>query len=210
MRCLGRLVFLFVLLIAAGVAWLYRDDLRRWVDVKLHPASAVARVGHPSPGSLKSATAKLDQLQRNRPDSVVLNASELASLVTHAGSLLPGVAFDSLTLELGDRTVHIRAMVDSTAIPPAIRMFIPGGPRRFEELILSGTLTPVRAGLAELDVEHVTLQGIPLPSELLARLANATSGKATGSRLDVVLPETVGGFRVRPEGVAIYRGGAPR
>jgi hypothetical protein len=210
MRCLGRLVLLVVLLLAGGVAWLYRDDLHRWVDAQLHPAAALARIGHPSPGALRSATAKLDSLQRTHRDSVVLTPAEMASLVAQGTAFLPGVAFDSITVELGDRSARIRTLVDSAAIPATIRSLMPGGPRRFEEVILRGSLTPVHAGLGELEVQHVTIRGVPLPSELVARLATQVSGRGTDGRIDVVLPETVGGFRVRPDGVAIYRQGGTK
>jgi len=210
MRCLGRLVLLFVLLVAVGAAWLYRDDLRRWVDATLHPAAAMARIGRPSPEGLNSATAKLDGLQRSAGDSVVLTANEMASLLARGTSFLPGVAFDSITVELGDRTTRIRTLLDSASIPSRIRALIPGGARRYEEVVLRGTLTPVRAGLAELELQHVTVRGIPLPSDVIARLATEVTGKPNSGRVEVVLPQTVGGFRIRPEGVAIYRQGRPR
>lgn len=210
MRCLGRLILLVFLLIAAGAAWLYRDELRRWVDGELHPAAAAARVGRPSPGSLKSALAKLDGLQRTRSDSVVLTASEMASLLAQGASFLPGATFDSVSVELGDRTARIRTLLDSSVIPSQVRALIPGGVHRYEELVVRGSLTPVRAGLGELELQHVAVRGIPLPSELFARLASQISGKSNDGRLELVLPQTVGGFRVRPEGVAIYRERVPK
>ena len=207
MRCLGRLILLAALLAAAAAAWLYRDDLRRWADQQLHPAIAAARIGHPSPGALRSAMAKLDSLQRTRQDSVVLTANEMASLLAQGTTFLPGISFDSISVELGDRTTRIRTLVDSASIPARWRALIPGRPARFEEVVIGGTLTPVHAGLAELQLQHLTVHGIPLPSDLIARLATHASGRGSDGRLEVVLPPTVGGFRVRPDGVAIYRRG---
>lgn len=207
MRCLGRLILLALLLAAVAVAWLYRDDLRRWVDQRMHPATAVTRVGRPSPGALRSAMVKLDSLQRTRQDSVVLTASELAALLAQGTTLLPGITFDSISVELGDRTTRIRTLVDSTSIPARWRALIPGRPERFEEVVIRGTLTPVRAGLAELEVQHLSVHGIPLPSDVIARLAATASGRGSDGRLEVALPAAVGGFRVRADGVAIYRQG---
>ena len=210
MRCLGRLLLLFILLIAAGAAWLYRDDMRRWVDTQLHPAAAARRIGRPSAPALKSATAKLDSLQRTQQDSVILTASEMASLLAQGTSLLPGATFDSISVELGDRTTRIRTLVDSSSIPPRVRALIPGGANRYEEVIVTGTLTPVHAGLAELELQHITLRGIPMPADLVGRLAGAATGKGSEGRIPITLPQTVGGFRVRPDGVAIYRPGRTR
>lgn len=207
MRCLGRLIVLALLLVVIGVAWLYRDDLRREVDRRLHPAAATSRIGRPSPESLRSALGKLDSLQRTRQDSVFLTAGELASLMAQGSSLLPGAAFDSISVELGDRTVRIRTLVDSASIPGPLRQLLPGAARRYEDVVVRGTLTPVRPGLAELEVQHVTLAGIPLPTEVVSRVTTQLTGKGRDGRLEIVLPQTVGGFRVRPDGVAIYRQG---
>src|ERR1019366_41478 len=169
MRCFGRLILFVFLLIAAPAAWLYHDDLRRWADQQLHPAAAAARVGHPSPGALHSAMAKLDSLQSPRRDSVVLTANEMASLLAQGTVLLPGTTRDSISIELGDRTTRIRTLIESASIPARWRGLIPGRPERFEEVIIRGALTPVRAGLAELELQHVSVHGIPLPSDVIAR-----------------------------------------
>ena len=210
MRCLGRLILLVLLLGVAGVAWLYRDDLRRWAEQELHPTTAAARVGHPSPAALRSALAKLDSLQRTRQDSVVMTSSEMASLLVQGATLVPGVVLDSTTVELGDRSTRIRTLVDSANIPATWRALIPGRRERFEEIVIRGVLTPVHAGLAELELQHVSVHGVPLPSSVIGRLLTNATGRGSDGRVEVVLPQTVGGFRVRADGVVIYRQGAMR
>jgi len=49
---------------------------------------------------------------------VVLTPSEMASLLAQGASFLPGATFDSISVELGDRTARIRTLVDSATIPP--------------------------------------------------------------------------------------------
>ena len=207
MRCFGRLVLFAILLAAAAAGWFYRDEVRRWVDQRFRPTSAAARIGRPSPAALHAAMARLDSLLRPRQDSVVLTPSEMASLLVRGTTFVPGVTLDSITVELGDRTVRVRALVDSVSIPASWRALIPGRPAPNQEVVIRGTLTPVHAGLAEFELQHVSVHGIPLPSEVIARMATHAAGRGSDGRLDVVLPQTVGGFRIRPTGVAIYRQG---
>jgi hypothetical protein len=209
MRCLGRLILLAVLVVLAGGAWLFRDDLRRWIDTRLHPAAAAAQVGHPSTAALTAAMTRLTALQGARQDSVVLTADEMATLLARGTNFLPGAVRDSLTIELEDRAIRIRTVVDSVRIPARLRDLIPGR-RAYEEVTVRGSLTPVHAGLAELQLQHVAVRGIPLPSDVIGRIAAQITGRGSDGRVEIILPEAVGGFRVRPEGVAVYRVGGRR
>jgi len=58
-----------------------------------------------------------------------------------------------------------------------VRSLIPGGASRYEEVVVRGTLTPVRAGLAELQLEHVSIRGIPMPGDLIAGSPVEATGK---------------------------------
>jgi hypothetical protein len=209
MRCLGRLILLVLLLVLAGAGWLFRDDLRRWINVRLHPAAAAARIGHPSTEALTAAMRKLTSLLGSRQDSVVLTADEMATLLVRGTNFLPGAVRDSLTVELEDRAIRIRTVVDSARIPAVLRKLIPGH-RAYEDVTVRGPLTPIHPGLAELELQHVAVRGIPLPSDVVGRIATQVTGRGTDGRLDIVLPEIVGGFRVRPEGVTVYRAGGGR
>lgn len=206
MRCLGRLVLLVVLLVLAGAAWLFRDDLRRWAERRLDPVATAARIGRASPRALTSAMAKLTSLHGAGQDSVVLTADEMAALLTRGTSFLPGATRDSLSVELADRGVRLRTVIDSARIPATLRDLMPGH-RPFEEVTVRGSLTPVHAGLAELQMHDVSVRGVPLPSAVFGRMANQVTGRGSEGRIDIVLPEVVGGFRVRPTGVAVYREG---
>lgn len=196
-------------LLVAG-AWVYRDNVRRLVHQTLGTAPAVSPVGRPTPAALASAHHKLDSLRDFHRDSVRLTPNETAALLAAGSSVLPGSSFDSISIELGDRTLRVRTLVDSARIASRIRAFIPGTPSRYEEVIVRGTLTPVHAGLAEFDVEHVSLHGIPLPVDVVTRIVQASTGRTQGTTLNVVLPQVIGGFRVHPDGVTVYRdGGRP-
>jgi hypothetical protein len=208
MRCLGRLVLAFILLLLVAAGWLYRDELARWVRGRLHPATEAARVGHPSQVAMASATAKGDSLLRFRPDSILLTPDEMASLIASGARFLPAGALDSISVELGDRTIRIRTLVRTTRLPKRLLDMIPVTPDSLEEVIAAGTLTPVRAGVAELALTRVLVRGLPVPSEMVARIIGKVTGKADDGRLEIVMPASIIGFRVRPTGVTIYRNGS--
>jgi hypothetical protein len=63
----------------------------------------------------------------------------------------------------------------------------------------------VRPGTAEWDLDRVIVRGLPLPSDVVSRILSRVTGRAGDGRLRIAMPEQVQGFRVRPEGVAIYR-----
>jgi hypothetical protein len=210
MRCLGRLVLLVVALILLTAAWLYRGELSHWVADRLHPGEVALRTGTPSAAGYQSAMLRLDSLGRLRPDSVVLSADQLASLLAHGTNLLPDSAADSVTVELGNRSVRIRTMVDVARLPERVRRLIPGHPRPYEEVVAGGALTPVRAGVAELALREVLIDGIPVPGSAVTRMLGTLTGHESDGRITISLPATMSGFRVRPEGVAVYRiGSAP-
>ncbi len=204
MRCLGRLITLIVVLVLLAGAWLYRDELLRWGRGVVDPISVQRRLGTPSPVSLASAIAKVDSLERDRPDSVLLNADEMASLVTAGASFLGDATLDSVTVELGDRTVRVRGMVDAGRLPQRWRDIVPINLSGMQAVIASGTITPVRPGVAEWQLDRVSVRGIPVPSALIARAVGSATGRASDGRLEIALPRRITSFRVRPEGVTLY------
>lgn len=204
MRCLGRLITLIVLLLLLAAAWLYQDELLRWGRGVVDPISVQRRIGTPSPASLASAIAKVDSLERERPDSVLLNASEMASLVTAGASFLGDATLDSVTVELGDRTVRVRGMVDAGRLPQRWRDIVPINLSGMQEVVASGAITPARPGVAEWHLDRVMVRGIPVPSDLIARAVGSATGRSSDGRLEIALPRRITSFRVRPEGVALY------
>lgn len=210
MRCLGRAVLgvLLILLLAAG--WLYRTELVRWGRGIVDPMSAARRVGHPSDAAYASAVAKVNSLVRDHADSVLLTADEMATLVARGAAFLPEAPLDSISVELGDRTIRLRTMVDGSKLPQRVLSYLPIRPEGWEEVIAEGTLTPAREGVAEWRLDRVMVRGLPVPSDLVARIVGKVTGRQDDGRLEVGMPRGVTGFRVRPEGVAIYRNGAAR
>jgi hypothetical protein len=209
MRCLGRLVLLIIMLLLLAAGWLYRTEVTRYVRGVVDPMSVARRTGTPSPEALARAERKLIALTSEQPDSILLTADELASLMVSGTELLDLQGVDSVSVELGDRKVRVRAMVDTDQLPARVRAAIPGEPAPWEEVIAEGELSPARSGTAEWRLDRVIVRGLPLPAELVGRVINRVTGQATDGRLLVTLPRQVSGFRVRPEGVAIYRSESP-
>jgi hypothetical protein len=209
MRCLGRLVLLTLLLLLLAAGWLYRTEITRFFRGVVDPMTVVRRTGTPSPEALASAERKIITLTSEQPDSILLTPSELASLMVHGTELLGVRGVDSVSVELGDREVRVRAMIETAHLPARIAAAIPGDPEPWEEVIANGELTPARPGIAEWRLDRVVVRGLPLPAELVGRILNRVTGQATDGRILVELPPGVSGFRVRPEGVAIYRSTTP-
>jgi len=206
MRCLGRIISLILLAILLAAGWLYRTEITRAIRSVTDPMSVVRRTGTPSPEALARAERKVVTLTSEQPDSVLLAADELASLVVRGTELLGVQGVDSVSVELGDRSIRVRAMVDQARLPDRIRRVIPGDATGWEEVITEGELNPTRAGMAEWKLERVIVRGLPLPADLVGRVVNRLTGTDSDGRLVVKLPPEVTGFRVRPEGVAIYGG----
>jgi hypothetical protein len=209
MRCLGRIVTLCILLLLLAAGWLYRTEITRYFRGVVDPMSVARRTGAPSPEALASAERKIITLTTEQPDSILLTADELASLMVHGTELLGVRGVDSVSVELGDRQVRVRSMIQTAQLPERIRAAIPGDPSPWEEVIAEGELAPARPGVAEWRLDRVVVRGIPLPAELVGRILNRVTGQSTDGRVVVELPRDVSGFRVRPEGVAIYRSATP-
>lgn len=209
MRCLGRIVVAIILILLLGAGWLYRTEVTRYVRGVVDPMSAARRTGTPSPEALARAERKIIALTSEGSDSILLAADELASLMVHGTALLEVRGVDSVSVELGDRQIRVRTMVQTALLPDRIKTAIPGDPSPWEEVIAEGELTPARPGVAEWRLDRVVVRGLPLPAELVGRILNRVTGQSTDGRILVQLPRGVTGFRVRPEGVAIYRSATP-
>ncbi len=205
MRCLGRVVSAIVLILLLSAGWLYRGEITRYVRGVIDPISVARRTGAPSEAGRTSARAKVSELIADRPDSVLLNASEMASLVADGSELLGVRGVDSVRVELGDRRIRVRALIDLAQLPDRLRAAIPGAATDREEVVAEGPLTPARPGVAEWQLDRVVVRGLPLPAGLVARVLGRLTGRESDGRVLIRMPDAIEGFRVRPEGVALYR-----
>jgi hypothetical protein len=165
-------------------------------------------VGRPDPAALQSGREAMDALVRTGADSVVLSPSEIASLVADELRRSPAGAPDSVTVELGDREVTIRARVATAPIPAAIRDVLGSALGARETIEVGGRIGLRRAGLGEFEIGRVRVRGFPVPRDLVERLVGRYLPRIEGGQVLFALPEGITGIRVTPLGATLYGRGS--
>jgi hypothetical protein len=206
-----KLLGLFGLLAALAIGWLYRDRLaaefHRLVDragTREEPTGA----GRPGLRALSSAQSKIDSLNAWGADSVVLSASEVASLI--GAGLTPGLRrqLDSLQVELGEGEVSVGAMLATARLPRELVGPLAVALRSREPVKAAGPLTVVAPRKAEWTVRSFSIRDIPIPRDAVPKLVAKAFGDSTRKAVPVRIPDGVRQIRVRPSGATLY--GAPR
>jgi len=194
-----RLLSLVVLAALLLLGYTYHDEIRRWVHAwTAAPASAEGTV---DPGALDESRRKLGRLGVGR-DSVVLTATEVATLLAgEANDRLPHSA-DSLTVRLGHDEIDVRVLVDPR--PLGVGPILPVLRDR-EWVEAGGRVMYRRPGVAEWDITRARLRGIPIPRAVISRLLRRLAGTPDGTA-EIPLPPAVTGLRTEPRGLVLYGG----
>ena len=211
-----RLVGLFVVLVAAAVAWWFRAPLMRTVSRYIGPHSTAlppvtdTAVGAPTPRALESTQGKIEKLKRSAgPDSVVLSPNEVASLVGSSIDWSVRKSFDSLRVELLEGSVAVYCRLDTRVIPrdalgPLTVMLNP-----MEPLRIAGPLSIARPGIARWKIEQLSLRGIPFPPPMIAELARRTAGADSTGAVPMRVSPAFRDVVIHPTGVILYRSRRP-
>jgi len=199
-----RVLFSLVVIVGLAAGWLLRDDLLRFGRHQLGMADPPSRVGAPAPARLVSARARMDSLGRAQVDSIVLSPSEVASVIGDELTRSPAGAPDSLTVELGDRELTVRARVATAPLPAAVRDLLGSALAERETVEIGGTLGLRRAGQGEFEVQRVRVKGFPVPRELVARLLARYLPEVDGASATFGVPAGISGIRVTPGGAILY------
>jgi hypothetical protein len=200
-----RVLALALAVLGGYVAWTHRDAIRRRLHQWTAPGapSSPSAERPPAPGRAAlaaSADAKLAALGKGR-DSVLLSAEEVANLIARvAADSLPG-ALDSLSVQLAQDDIEVRARVDTRRVPLSFGP-LSGMLRDHESVEGGGRLLFRRRGLAEWEVARARVRGIPLPRDVLGRLLGSFHGSE--AVVPVLLPPQVGGLRVSQRGLVLY------
>jgi len=207
-----RLGCLVLVLAAALAAWWFREPIlrsaARWLGphpAKLPPVADTA-VGAPTPTALSSSQAKVDRLKRPAgPDSVVLSANEVASLIGSGIDWPVRKSFDSLRVELLEGKMAVYCRLDTRVIPPDALGPLAGMLHPMEPLRIAGPLAIARPGVARFQVEELSLRGFPFPGPLVTQLARRVAGADSGGAVPLRVSPAFTEVAIHPTGVILYR-----
>lgn len=204
MRFLFRLIGCLGLLLLLAVGWLYRDHIVEFVKgltgSRMEP---VEQVGRPTEGGARRARDKVDSLNAWRADSVILTASEMASLI--GAGLDPAFRghMDSLQVELEEDRIRIQASFDTEQIPRDMLGPLGGMVDKREHLEAAGPVTVVRPGMAEWRIDQLKLGNFPFPRDVIPRLLERAMGSRTSS-IPFIIPAGIRSVAIHPGGVTLF------
>ena len=200
-RALGCLV----LVAALAGGWLYRD---RVLDEALRLAgrrsSAAPAAGRPGTRALAAARARVDSVARNRADSVVLSAAEMASLI--GDGIPPAVRsqLDSLSVRLLDGRIEVGARLVGGRLPKdalgPLALALPDHP----PIRAAGPVDVVAPGRGEWAIERLDVGGVPVPADALRTLLGRLLNDPGRYRVPVTIPPGVREIRIRPTGAVLF------
>lgn len=202
--CLGLIALLVI-------GWLYRDRVVREgrqllgrIEGSRATTAAPATRGRPGSRALASAEAKIDSLNGWHADSVVLTASEVASLM--GGGLAPAFRqeLDSLQVELLDGEVRARARLRTARLPRELVGPLAAVLRPHEPVEATGPLRVTGPGTGEWAVRSLQIRDFPVPASSVRTLITRAVGDTTGGTVPWTVPAGVRAVRVRPTGVTLY------
>ena len=202
--CLGLIALLVI-------GWLYRDRVVREgrqllgrLEGSRSTAGAQAARGRPGSRALASAEAKIDSLNGWHADSIVLTASEVASLM--GSGLAPSFRkeLDSLQVELLDGEVRAHARLRTARLPRELVGPLAAVLQPNEPVEATGPLRVTGPGTGEWAVRSIQIRDFPVPASAVRTLIARAVGDSTRGTVPWHVPAGVRAVRVRPTGVTLY------
>jgi hypothetical protein len=194
-----------ILLLAVG--WLYRDrvttEVRRLLGSSVL-TNQVTSTGRPGSRSVLSAKAKIDSLNGWSADSVILTASEVASLIGTGLDPTVRSQLDSLQVFLLDGSVAVKASLATARLPRELVGPLAVALREREPIEASGPIEVVGPRRAEWDVQSFRIRGFPIPRDAVSKLVSRALGDSTQDKVPVRIPAGIGEIRIRPSGATLF------
>ena len=211
LKALLRLGCLVVLIIVAIGVWWYHVPIGHALAGYLGRRSALppvtdTSVGAPTPAALQSTEHKLERLkQPSSPDSVVLSANEIASLIGSGLDWSVRKSFDSLRVELQEGSVAVHCRLDTRVIPPDALGPLTGMLNPMEPLRIAGPVRIERPGVARWRIDELALRGIPFPGPMVKQLARRVAGADSTGAVALRVSPSFSDVAVHRTGVVLYR-----
>lgn len=206
-----RLGCLAIVLVTAFAAWWFREPILRTASRWLSPHSTklppvADTVGAPTAKALSSSQTKVDRLKQTAgPDSVLLSANEIASLVGSGIDWSVRKSFDSLRVELLEGKIAVHCRLDTRVIPPDVLGPFAGMLNPMEPLRIAGPLTIERPGIARFAVTELSLRGFAFPGPVVKQLAQRVAGADSSGALLLHVSPAFRDLAIHPTGIVLYR-----
>jgi hypothetical protein len=205
LKLLGALAFILLLV----VGWFYRDRLVGEVRRALGSGSSeITSTGRPGNRSVLSARAKIDSLNGWRADSVVLSASEVASMIGVGMDPSVRSQLDSLEVQLLDGSIEVSALLATARLPRELMGPLAVALRPKERVKAAGPLEVVKPRQAEWAVQSFSIRNFPVPRDAVPSLISKALGDSSRRTVPIRIPAGVREIRIRPSGATLV--GAPR
>jgi hypothetical protein len=212
MGCLSlpfKLLGGLAVVIALAVGWLYRDRLSSELGRLVNRSSGETSMstGRPGATALSSANSKVDSLNGWSADSIVLTASEVASLI--GSGLNPALRrqLDSLEVELQEGQVAVKAKLATARLPRELTGPLALALREREPVQAGGPIRVTGRGKAEWAVQSFRIRDFPIPRDAVPKLMAKAFGDSTRS-IPIRIPAGIREIRVHPHGAILF--GTPR
>ena len=189
-----------------GAAWIFRSDIESIVRRELGMPARPAYGGRYLAGADESGKARIDSVLDARADSTVLTEDEVASLIVSQLRKLPRRSFDSLVVNLDNRSMALQFWIPVSAVPDGVRNLIGGVLRPSESIQLDGDVGMRYAGFGEWVLSGAKIRGIPIPLSLVKRMV-ADYLPAGTTELTFPVPREITGLRAVKRGLILYGGG---
>jgi hypothetical protein len=146
----------------------------------------------------------VDSLNGWRADSVVLTASEFASLVGSGMDRELRSQLDSLQVELLDGEIQVSARLRTERLPREALGPFGGALRPTEPVRAAGPVRVTRPGAGEWSVRSFRIGDFAVPDEMVPGLVGFALGDPKRKTVPVKVPAGIRAIRVRPGGATLY------
>jgi hypothetical protein len=188
------------------IGWLYRDRIAAEAGRVFGFSSrgTPTSVGRPGSNALVSAHAKIDSLNGWRADSVVLTASEVASLIGAGLDRSVRSQLDSLQVELYEGSVAVSARLSTARLPKELVGPLAVALRPTEPVKAAGPLEVVGPRRAEWEIQSFRIRNFPIPRDAVPKLVSKATGDTARRTIPVRIPVGIREIRLRPSGATLF------